>query len=807
MGPRNQRTQLALVFTQQASSKPLHGVNQQIELLLLKDKKPEYFVGDLAGVKQNWPAIKSYDDVFFGLNPTDIDSKDWNLLSGMRSIGRTKKRITGIRFIFVDIDPIRPASVCSTEDEKNAAKLVADKLRQHVENLGFPSPWVVDSGNGFHLYFSCDLSVEDEGLVKRLLAILADKFDTVNVKIDQKVGDATRMCRMPGTYNRKGEDTAKRPHRKCHIVEKGSDAVGDAVTRKMLEKLLAQKTVEAQLSLTNSPTLVDEPLRPDIVARASNYVSRMTPSVSGDHGHDRLYSAACKTVELGCNRKEARIVIDNAFNPRCKPPWSTQELAHKLDDAFARANQTASNTDSTQAKLIGTKNGGVDFFGFVPEFANCQMSLLDKMQMCGDNNFLAPVLEHYALMQFRRTNALLPPEFVRQFFLPSPRQANWRAKLAKEIPADWQALDTYRNPKVFEKRCTFCRAGYERHTHFNFHPRVSEDLKKFLTCRNSRGEKVFVRKELLQSADEVRAIVRRRDSFLCFNQQNQKHYRKLINAGSIRKVYLPTLLLGGVAGLSRQEIRALLGVTSELTRGDGQPLRIINAAVPDVRRSTSSKTAYCPLLDKDEAYVVFGGNRRNGKGMGYDLFGRTGKGWVRRLGRADAYKDGDKNKKAFRMSVAQFIFGDVFKGMLTEELELVVAAYHPAKNEWKGLADLQRACRSEHGFDWINQSTIRFFAPYDWCYRWRAFLSRRLGYKWIPATSSEQASSTNFKLATPSDVTRFISDRGWNRDQLARELSKLAGHLISKKKIQRHLSGESQTSEFWRLATELIKSC
>ena len=61
----------------------------------------------------------------------------------------------------------------------------------------------------------------------------------------------------------------------------------------------------------------------------------MSPSVSGEGGHDRLYAAACKTVELGCSWAEAHHVLKRAFNPNCRPPWSERELKHKVNQAFA----------------------------------------------------------------------------------------------------------------------------------------------------------------------------------------------------------------------------------------------------------------------------------------------------------------------------------------------------------------------------------------------------------------------------------------------------------------------------------------
>ena len=286
-------------------------------------------------------------------------------------------------------------------------------------------------------------------------------------------------------------------------------------------------------------------------------------------------------------------------------------------------------------------------------------------------------------------------------------------------------------------------------------------------------------------------------------QRKKKQFTRRLKEGKFRLLYLPTLLLGTVAKLFRYEIRALLGITNELSGTKLDPLIISNAIVQNNKNTSARGGMLCPLLNPNSDYVVFGGNRR--KSSGYRLFGATDRGWVHRLGLRDAYQVKGRSQKSFRMAVAKFMFETLFAG-LPRELQITVAAYNAGENQWKGLDDLQLACRSEAGFNWIDKATIRFFAPVDWCYQWRSYLSKTLGYSWIPATSSERAPSPKIDFVTPSDVRSFVQSKGWNRDELASELSSVAGCSISKKTIQRHLSGESQTDSFWLAATRLVRS-
>jgi hypothetical protein len=78
----------------------------------------------------------------------------------------------------------------------------------------------VDSGNGQYLLYRLDLP--NDGIVKATVkqATLAVKreFDAPDAVIDQTVTNAARLIKLPGTMNRKGDDTPERPWRRCRII-------------------------------------------------------------------------------------------------------------------------------------------------------------------------------------------------------------------------------------------------------------------------------------------------------------------------------------------------------------------------------------------------------------------------------------------------------------------------------------------------------------------------------------------------------------------------------------------------------------
>ena len=80
------------------------------------------------------------------------------------------------------------------------------------------APLVVDSGNGWHLYYP--LRPADDGAgVPELLKLLAALHNTPHARIDTTVGNPARVMKCPGTLTRKGRASADRPYRYCRVIE------------------------------------------------------------------------------------------------------------------------------------------------------------------------------------------------------------------------------------------------------------------------------------------------------------------------------------------------------------------------------------------------------------------------------------------------------------------------------------------------------------------------------------------------------------------------------------------------------------
>jgi hypothetical protein len=100
---------------------------------------------------------------------------------------------------------------------------VLDAVRGGLDSLGWPPPLVLDSGNGFHLWYPIDLPAADGGRVGRVLKGLACLYDTPAAAVDTSVFNPSRIAKLPGTWARKGDATADRPHRMARVLEAPRD--------------------------------------------------------------------------------------------------------------------------------------------------------------------------------------------------------------------------------------------------------------------------------------------------------------------------------------------------------------------------------------------------------------------------------------------------------------------------------------------------------------------------------------------------------------------------------------------------------
>ncbi len=156
--------------------------------------------------------------------------------------GTSKDDIERRTAFYLDCDPVRPPGSAATEEEKSAALDVAQGVVAYLAERGWPEALLDDSGNGYQAVYRIDLPTDDGGLVKRVLTALSSKFDNDEVTVDLSVADASRLFRLPGTFNRKGHHATERPWRLARIVS-APEAL-EIVPRERLEEIASMVPVD-----------------------------------------------------------------------------------------------------------------------------------------------------------------------------------------------------------------------------------------------------------------------------------------------------------------------------------------------------------------------------------------------------------------------------------------------------------------------------------------------------------------------------------------------------------------------------------
>jgi len=140
----------------------------------------------------------------------------------------------------IDLDPVRPSGVSSTDEEHQAALVRAAEISAYLgRERGWPAPVLADSGNGAHLLYRIDLPNDEDSrdLVKGCLETLDIMFSDSAVTVDTANFNAARIWKIYGTTSRKGDNTEDRPHRKSLLLSDADQL--EVVEKEALSKLSA----------------------------------------------------------------------------------------------------------------------------------------------------------------------------------------------------------------------------------------------------------------------------------------------------------------------------------------------------------------------------------------------------------------------------------------------------------------------------------------------------------------------------------------------------------------------------------------
>jgi hypothetical protein len=111
----------------------------------------------------------------------------------------------------------------------------------------------------------------------------------------------------------------------------------DLLSGAIVEGQPASAEVPKALDVTSVPRRPGKsaPQRPDAETRAVKYLAACPPAISGSNGHDQLFKACKVGPGFDLDPETAFRLLHDYYNPRCEPPWSEQELRHKVNDAYS----------------------------------------------------------------------------------------------------------------------------------------------------------------------------------------------------------------------------------------------------------------------------------------------------------------------------------------------------------------------------------------------------------------------------------------------------------------------------------------
>ena len=248
------------------------------------------------------------DGVYITLNPTrrGLLARAANRIRPIADGDGTKDHeVAYRRLLLIDVDSKRDRGISSTDEEHRAAIERGWKVANWLIEQGWPAPVIGDSGNGGHLVYKINLANTEEAkqLVKRVLEVLAQRFNDDKVTIDTACANASRLSKLYGTLACKGDDIPERPHRRASLLS--VPAEWSVVSRELLAKVADE--VAADSALPGSPPVEQASGNPELLARLERYQLQVKRLESYRDGH-RYILASCPFDSAHCGGTSVAVI-------------------------------------------------------------------------------------------------------------------------------------------------------------------------------------------------------------------------------------------------------------------------------------------------------------------------------------------------------------------------------------------------------------------------------------------------------------------------------------------------------------------
>ena len=191
-----------------------------VEIRILDPASRRTYSGYFKDVDTLISAIRPFDNcaIYFTLNVIDeacYSREQHDKISLKPKSTTSDNEIIARKWVLIDIDCEKPSDTNSTDEEKELAKQVVNNVYKFLRDEGFEKPIICDSANGWHILLKQAMiaNAENTETMKKFLQVLDMYFSTDKVKIDITTYNNSRICKLYGTYSRKGANTKERPQR------------------------------------------------------------------------------------------------------------------------------------------------------------------------------------------------------------------------------------------------------------------------------------------------------------------------------------------------------------------------------------------------------------------------------------------------------------------------------------------------------------------------------------------------------------------------------------------------------------------
>lgn len=159
------------------------------------------------------------------INPVDRDllARSDNRLARTRHATRDAD-VVALRWLYLDIDPVRPADTSATDAEHARAAARRDAILGDHPDLAHWAAWG-SSGNGSWILVRLPDYPRDpvhQMLVRDAVAFFDRNYSDQAVKIDPASTNPARLISLPGTVKAKGSNRPERPWRKATLEGLGA---------------------------------------------------------------------------------------------------------------------------------------------------------------------------------------------------------------------------------------------------------------------------------------------------------------------------------------------------------------------------------------------------------------------------------------------------------------------------------------------------------------------------------------------------------------------------------------------------------